>query len=182
MPSPANLIRSGRVAAYLRLRGVPFEGRPYLYGKLPVIRPGARVRIGRDVRIDSPTVPIDLGTSPEGLIELGDHCGLNAGVSIFAVERVTIGDHAALAASVAIYDTDFHQVEAERPVRVAPVRIGNGVWIGRGAMILPGVTIGDGAVIAAGAIVNSDIPDRMLAAGVPAAPIRSLQPLDAIRS
>ena len=48
------------------------------------------------------------------------------------------------------------------------VVIGDDVWIGAGAIILPGVTIGNGAVIAAGAVVNKDVPSNVLIAGVPA--------------
>ena len=56
----------------------------------------------------------------------------------------------------------------------SPVRIGNDVWIGGNVTILPGVSIGNNVVIAAGAVVNRDIPDNSLAAGVPARVIRAL--------
>ena len=58
------------------------------------------------------------------------------------------------------------------PNKTFKVEIGNDVWIGGGATILPGVTIGDGAVIAAGAVVSRSIPPRMMAAGVPARVVR----------
>ncbi|MTE00361.1 antibiotic acetyltransferase [Paracoccus sp. YIM 132242] len=53
------------------------------------------------------------------------------------------------------------------------VRIGNDVWIGRGAMVLAGVTIGDGAVIAARAVVSKDVPAYDIVGGVPARRLRS---------
>ena len=49
-----------------------------------------------------------------------------------------------------------------------PVKIGNDVWIGRGAFIKGGVTIGDGAVIAAHAVVTKDVPPYAIVCGVPA--------------
>lgn len=52
------------------------------------------------------------------------------------------------------------------------VLIGNDVWIGANAIILPGVTIGDGAVIAAGAVINKNIPPYAIVGGVPARVIR----------
>lgn len=52
------------------------------------------------------------------------------------------------------------------------VTIGNDVWIGHGAIVLPGVTIGDGAVIAAGAVVSKDVAPYTIAGGVPAKIIR----------
>ena len=57
----------------------------------------------------------------------------------------------------------------------APIHIGNRVWIGSGAVITKGVTIGNGAVIAAGAVVIHDVPENMVAGGVPAKVIRSVK-------
>ena len=48
------------------------------------------------------------------------------------------------------------------------VVVGNDVWLGANAVIVPGVKIGDGAVIAAGAVVTKDVPARVMVAGVPA--------------
>lgn len=56
------------------------------------------------------------------------------------------------------------------------VRIGNDVWIGHAAIILPGVSVGDGAVIAAGAVVSRDVAPYTVAGGVPARPIRERFP------
>lgn len=54
------------------------------------------------------------------------------------------------------------------------VRIGNNVWVGANATILPGVTIGDNTVIGAGAVVSRDLPPNVLAMGVPARVVREL--------
>ena len=54
------------------------------------------------------------------------------------------------------------------------MHIGNNVWIGANATILPGVTIGDNSVIGAGAVVSKDIPANVLALGVPARVVREL--------
>ena len=54
-----------------------------------------------------------------------------------------------------------------------PISIGNHVWIGINVTILKGVKIGDGAIIAAGAVVTRDVPERCLAAGVPARVIKN---------
>lgn len=48
------------------------------------------------------------------------------------------------------------------------IEIGNDVWMGLNAVILPGVKIGNGATVAAGAVVNKDVPDYAVVAGVPA--------------
>lgn len=60
--------------------------------------------------------------------------------------------------------------------RADKAMVGNDVWIGHAAIILPGVTVGDGAVIAAGAVVSRDVPPYTIVGGVPARPIRKRFP------
>lgn len=56
--------------------------------------------------------------------------------------------------------------------RAGRISIGNGVWIGAGAIVLKGVTIGDGAVVGAGAVVTKDVPPYAIVAGNPARVLR----------
>lgn len=53
-----------------------------------------------------------------------------------------------------------------------PVHVGNDVWIGHGALVMPGVRVGDGAVIASGAVVTKDVPPYVIVGGVPAKSIK----------
>ena len=55
------------------------------------------------------------------------------------------------------------------------VVIGNNVWIGSGANILPGVCIGDNSIIGAGSVVVKDIPANSVAVGVPAKVVKNLE-------
>lgn len=52
------------------------------------------------------------------------------------------------------------------------ISIGSGVWIGAGSTILNGIKIGKESVVAAGSLVNEDIPEKVIAAGVPCKPIK----------
>ena len=60
--------------------------------------------------------------------------------------------------------------------------VGNDVWIGYRALILPGVRIGDGAIVAAGAVVTRDVPPYTIAGGNPASPIRPRFPEETVRA
>lgn len=100
---------------------------------------------------------------------------MNTGAAIACAHSITLGDEVFVARNVYITDSDHHMIMTERGETSnspQPVRIGNHVLIGFGAIVLKGVTIGDGAVIAAGAVVTSDVPAGCMAAGVPAKVIR----------
>lgn len=58
------------------------------------------------------------------------------------------------------------------------VHIGNNVWIGAGAIVLPGVHIGDNSVIGAGSIVTKDIPANVVAVGNPCRVLREINERD----
>jgi acetyltransferase-like isoleucine patch superfamily enzyme len=109
---------------------------------------------------------------------IGKNCRIH-GAAIHAQDLIEIGDNCLFAANCQIFDCNAHELCFDDPSQrlnsigiPKPVKIGNSVWIGAGAMILPGVTIGDGAVIAAGAIVRDDVPPLSIAVGNPASVVR----------
>lgn len=61
---------------------------------------------------------------------------------------------------------------------IGEIVIGNNVWVGRNSTIRKGVHIGDNSVIATGAVVTRDIPANCVAGGIPAKPIKQLEPKD----
>jgi maltose O-acetyltransferase len=62
-----------------------------------------------------------------------------------------------------------------------PIVIGNNIWIASNVVITGGVHIGNGSVIAAGSVVTHDIPENVLAAGVPCKVIRPITEADSIK-
>jgi len=94
-------------------------------------------------------------------------------------EKLIIGDHVDIATDVMIYnaqhDTTAEHFAAVESVVAKPVIIEDYVFIGPRAIILPGVTIHKGAVVGAGAVVTKDVPEFIIAGGVPAKEIGQRQ-------
>jgi maltose O-acetyltransferase len=88
---------------------------------------------------------------------------------------VTIGEDVQIAPGVQLY-TATHPVDAAirraGPEYALPITIGDGVWIGGGAILLPGVTVGDNTVVGAGSVVTRDLPPNVVAAGNPCRVLR----------
>lgn len=82
--------------------------------------------------------------------------------------EVVIGDHCAIAPNVQIYTAGHDYSSLALNDIAQSVTVGNHVWIGAGAIILPGVKIGEGAVVGAGSVVTRDVPSYTVVAGVPA--------------
>lgn len=95
----------------------------------------------------------------------------NRNLHIECRQLIRIGRGVAIGPNVIIQDCDGHLVVGSDN-SVAPITIGDHVWIGAGAQILKGVSIGNGAVVAAGAVVTKDVPSAALVAGVPAKVIK----------
>lgn len=95
----------------------------------------------------------------------------NRGCTIELNDRVDIGRDVAIGHDVLIL-TATHRIgrSTRRAGRLvtAPVMIGDGVWIGARAVVLPGVSVGKGAVVAAGSVVVEDVPADALVSGTPA--------------
>ena len=103
-------------------------------------------KIGKNVWV-GPFVVLD-GT---GGLTIGDGCDISCGVMIFT--------HSTHLRCVSKKNMDTEK---------KPVKIGNYVYVGSGAIVLPGVAIGDNSVIGAGAVVSKDVPALSVVMGVPA--------------
>lgn len=83
-------------------------------------------------------------------------------------DKVKIGNHTDIASEVMIYSQEHDLADPNFKASGAPVTIGDYVFIGPRAILLPGVKIGKGAVVAAGAVVTKDVADFAIVGGVPA--------------
>lgn len=108
-------------------------------------------------------------------IAIGRNVFINSGCHFQDQGGIAIGDGAPIGHNV-VLATVNHALEPEkrRRNRYAPIRIGENVWIGSNATILPGVTLGDWAVVAAGAVVTKDVPPMTVVGGVPARVLRTI--------
>lgn len=104
-------------------------------------------------------------------LKIGEDCIIGYGVFLDGRDKITIGSHTDIASEVMIY-TSEHDINSEDFQAIsAPVEIGDFVFIGPRAIILPGVRIGKGAVVGAGAVVTKDVSEFIVVGGVPAAVI-----------
>lgn len=106
-------------------------------------------------------------------IHLGSTVYLNAGCIILDSAPVHIGDNTMIGPGAQILCAQHHKDPKRRRegIEIAhPVVIGQDVWIGAGAIIMPGVTIGDAAIIGAGAVVTKDVAKGVTTVGNPARP------------
>jgi acetyltransferase-like isoleucine patch superfamily enzyme len=98
-------------------------------------------------------------------------CRFNTSSPVVIGERCNIGMDVAFVTDTHEPGTHGRRAGANTS---APIFVGDGVWIGARATVLPGVTIHDGAIIAAGAVVTKDCVADGLYGGVPATQIRQL--------
>lgn len=150
---------------------------------------GRGAKIYRSVRMDTPPYRrFSLGqhsvvesfcciNNAVGDVIIGDYT--RVGLHNTIIGPVTIGNHVNLAQGITVTALNHNFSEAdkridEQGVSTGQVVIGDDVWIGANAVVLPNVSIGRHCVIAAGAVVTKDVPDGCVVAGVPAKIIKRL--------
>ena len=112
-----------------------------------------------------------------GDVIIGDHT--RVGLHNTVIGPVRIGNHVNLAQGITVTALNHNFADKDRRIdeqgiSTTPVTIGDDIWIGANAIILPGVNIGNHSVVAAGAVVTKDVPPHSLVAGVPAKIIKEI--------
>ena len=113
-----------------------------------------------------------------GDVTIGDYTRI--GIHCTVIGPVCIGHHVNLAQGITVTALNHNFADTnrridEQGISTRPVVIGDDVWIGANAVILPGVTIGRHVVVAAGAVVTKDVPDSCVVAGIPAKVVKKLE-------
>jgi acetyltransferase-like isoleucine patch superfamily enzyme len=106
-----------------------------------------------------------------GEVKVGRNTWIGPNVILDGKGGLAIGDYCSISASVQIYTHDtvrWSTSLGKADIEYKPTLIGNGVYIGPGAIVQMGVKIGDQAVIGALSLVNRDVPERARAYGIPA--------------
>lgn len=112
-----------------------------------------------------------------GDVVIGHHT--RVGIHNTIIGPVTIGNHVNLAQGITVtaLNHNFSNPDLridEQGVSTRAVTIGDDIWIGANAVVLPGVTVGNHSVVAAGAVVTADVPEGCVVAGVPAKVIKRI--------
>jgi acetyltransferase-like isoleucine patch superfamily enzyme len=161
------------------------EGEPIVLQPVLFVGPG-KIVLGDHVQFGWKSSPLFYAgychvetTTPDARIEIGDRTEFNNNLMIKSEGAgITIGRGGLFGANIEIFDSNFHDLDPRRrkagTQRIAPVEIGDNVFVGMSVKILKGVTIGSDSVIGAGSVVSTSIPAGVIAAGNPARVIREL--------
>jgi acetyltransferase-like isoleucine patch superfamily enzyme len=151
-------------------------GKNFSVGRNVIIKTIAgRIFIADNVHIDDNALLI----CEQSEISIGADSYIGIGVHIVSMNSIKIGSGALIAAYCIIRDmnhgTDLGSPMFKQQCISAPVQLGDDVWLGAHAVVTAGVKINDSAIIGANAVVTHDIPNKVIAVGLPARPVKSRQ-------
>ena len=175
--SQLSLRNAAGLLRWLRLRvryGSRLSGFFFVGPRADIVIAGAG-----SLHVGSGTVILqDFTARIEAPVHLGAGVFFNRGCHLVAKAGIDIGDGSLLGEYVSVHD-EAHVI---RDGRIAgrdefygrPVRIGDGVWVGAKATVLPGVTVGDHCIIGANSTVTQDVAANMVAVGSPAVAVKEV--------
>lgn len=162
--------------------------RLYLYGGMPYVSGPVSISIGANTRMSGQTT-FSGRTTPrtDGIVPsliIGSNVDVGWQTTIAVGTTVKIGDNARLAGRHILAGYPGHPIDARDRAAGAPdldhqcgdIIIEDDVWLATGVSVMAGVRIGQGTIVAAGSVVTHDLPEFVLAGGVPAKVIKSIKP------
>lgn len=130
---------------------------------------GAEVEIGEGAWLRTEVEPVRIVAAAGARIAVGADALLN-GCHLSAKREIALGRRVWIGWGSRILDSEQHDLDAQRPERREPVRVGDHSWIAADVTVLRGVRIGAHCVVGARSLVTRDLPDHALAFGHPALP------------
>lgn len=124
---------------------------------------------------NSTTIFVPFYTNFGKHISIGKNVFINHDCTFLDLGGITIDDEVLIGPKVSII-TENHPTDPtnRKSLDLKSVHIKKNAWIGAAATILPGVTIGENAIVAAGSVVNKNVPDNVVVAGVPAKIVKKI--------
>ena len=109
-------------------------------------------------------------------ISFGNNCSLKSYASLYGGGTIEIGDNVRIGAGCRIYSVThpLNMIGRQHKNIFKKVTIGNNVWIGGNAVILPGITIGHNSIIGAGSVLTKSVGNNEMWAGNPACFIKTI--------
>jgi acetyltransferase-like isoleucine patch superfamily enzyme len=142
---------------------------------------GDNTHLGRNIRLAAWDHYQSKSYSPQ--IAIGNNCSIGANAHITSINKIVIGNNVLTGKNILITDNshgesrhDLLDIPPKKRLLYSKgeVIIGDNVWIGEKASIMPGVHIGEGCIIAAHSVVTKDIAPYSIVAGIPARVIKVL--------
>lgn len=155
----------------------------YLYGGLPYISGPVRIKLGDNCRVSGHTTfsgRTCAAQPPE--LTVGNNVDIGWMTTIAVGRRVEIGNNVRIAGRTLLAGYPGHPLDAgaraaglaETDDQVGDIILEDDVWLATGVSVMAGVRIGQGSIVAAGSVVTKDLAPMVLAGGIPARVIRSL--------
>lgn len=166
-----------------------YRSRLYYCGEQVQLYKGVRLReaeyisIGKGTAIDRNTTLSVTGNHKGASLIIGEYCSIGEGCHITASYQIEIGSHTLFGKHVTVTDNshgklDHSDIETPPTKREVcskgGVKIGENVWIGEKATILPAVEIGNNCIIGANSVVTHSVPDNSIAVGNPARIVKQI--------
>lgn len=156
----------------------------YLYGGLPVVIGSLDIIMGDRVRLAAMTTISGRTVGPNiPQLIIGDNVDISWRTSISVGNTIILGNNVRIAGDCYLAGYPGHPINAklralgkpEENSQVGDIILDDDVWLATGVKVMAGVTIGRGTIVAAGSVVTKDLPSFVLAAGVPARVIKSIE-------
>ena len=157
--------------------------RLYLYSGMPQVLGPLTIHIGARCRISGVSTFSGRAAGPgRPCLHIGDNVGIGWQTTIAVGRRVVLGNNVRIAGRGFLAGYPGHPLDpvdraaglADTEDQIGDIVLHDDVWLGSGVSVLAGVEIGRGTIVAAGSVVTHDLPEGVLAAGVPARIVRSL--------